>query len=140
MDERRNPYVILGVPYGATRGEARRAAARRSRELRQRRDTPYSTEDVTWALHQVEQVIDDPASGVDVFRVPAAPGILDAPSGNGLFNPRADPMARRTGPLTDAEFHAIRHRAVASVSKSVLAVLGPHVSCWPPDQEEEGST
>jgi hypothetical protein len=139
MDERRNPYLILGVPYGASRNEARRAASRRTRELRRRQDAPYSTEDITWALHQVEQVIDDPASAVEVFRVPAAPGILDAPSGQGLFNPPAIPLARRSGPLTDEEFTGIRHRAVASVSKSVLAVLGPHVSCWPPEHQEGSS-
>jgi hypothetical protein len=139
MDERRNPYVILGVLYGATRGEARRAAARRRRELRQRQEAPYSTEDVTWALHQVEQVIDHPASAVEVFRVPAAPGILDAPSGQGLFHPPAVPLPRRSEPLTDEEFSQIRHRAVAAVSKSVLAALGPHVSCWPPEQQEGSS-
>lgn len=139
MDERRNPYLILGVPYGASRGEARRAAARRTRELRQRQVAPYTIEDVTWALHQVEQVIDDPASGVEVFRVPAAPGVLDAPSGHGLFHPQAVPMARRTGPLTDEELEGVRDRAVASVSKSVLAALGPHVSCWPPEHEERSS-
>lgn len=139
MDDRRNPYLILGVPYGASRGEARRAAARRARELRQRQGAPYSSEDVTWALHQVEQVIDDPASAVEVFRVPAAPGILDAPTGQGLFHPPAVPLPRRSGPLTDEEFAEIRHRAVASVSKSVLAALGPHVSCWPPEHEERSS-
>jgi hypothetical protein len=139
MDERRNPYLILGVPYGASRGEARRAAARRTRELRRREDASYSTEDVTWALHQVEQVIDDPSSAVEVFRVPAAPGILDAPSGQGLFHPPAIPLPRRTGPLTEVEFTQIRHRAVAAVSKDVLAALGPVVQCWPPG-EEEGSS
>jgi hypothetical protein len=137
--DRRNPYLVLGVPYGASRGEARRAAARRTRELRRRQDAPYSTEDVTWALHQVEQVIDDPASAVGVFRVPAAPGILDAPSGHGLFHPSAVPLPRRTGPLTDEEVAEIRHQALAAVSKKVLVALGPHVRCWPPEHEEGSS-
>ena len=139
MDDRRNPYVILGVPYGTSRGEARRAAARRTRALRQREGAPYSTEDITWALHQVEQVIDDPESAVEVFRVPAAPGILDAPSGHGLFHPAAVPLPRRSGPLTDEEFDAVRHAAVAAVSKSVITTLGPQVSCWPPEQGEGSS-
>jgi FAD/FMN-containing dehydrogenase len=139
MDDRRNPYLILGIPYGSPRGEARRAAARRTRELRKRQEAPYSTEDVTWSLHQVEQVIDDAASAVEVFRVPAAPGILDAPSGHGLFHPPAVPLPRRNGPLTDEDFEEIRHRAVASVSKNVLATLGPYVTCWPPDHTEGSS-
>jgi hypothetical protein len=136
MDDRRNPYLILGVPYGASRGEARRAAARRTRELRQREVAPYSTEDITWALHQVEQVIDDPESAVEVFRVPAAPGILDAPSGHGLFHPPAMPLPRRSGPLTDEDYCAIRHEAIAAVSRSVITTLGPHVKCWPPEHDE----
>lgn len=139
MDDRRNPYLILGVPYGASRGEARRAAARRTRELRQREDAAYSTEDITWALHQVEQVIDDPDSAVEVFRVPAAPGILDAPSGQGLFHPPAVALPRRSGPLSDEEFDGIRHGAVAAVSKNVLMALGPLVKCWPPGHEEGSS-
>jgi hypothetical protein len=139
MNERRNPYVILGVPYGASRGEARRAAARRTRELRQRVEAPYSTEDVTWALHQVEQVIDDPSSAVAVFRVPAAPGILDAPSSHGLFHPAAVPLRRRSEALSDEEFDAIRHDAVVAVSKDVITTLGPHVRCWPPEHEEGSS-
>jgi hypothetical protein len=137
--DRRNPYLILGLPYGASRGDARRAAARRTRELRQGQEELYATEDVTWALHQVEQVIDDSASAVDVFRVPAAPGILDAPLGNGLFHPPAVPLARRSGPVMDAEIAEIRHRAIAAVSRNVLVTLGPHVRCWPP-QHEEGSS
>lgn len=138
MDDRRNPYLILGIPYGSSRGEGRRGAARRMHELRQSQDAPYSAEDVTWALHQVEQVIDDAESAVEVFRVPAAPGILDAPSGQGLFHPPAVPLPRKSGPLTDQEYKEIRHRAVASVSKNVLAALGPHVSCWPPEHDEGG--
>lgn len=139
MDGRRNPYVILGVPYGAARGDARRAAARRTRELRQRESAPYSTEDVTWALHQVEQVIDDPDSAVEVFRVPAAPGILDAPSSHGLFHPPPVPLPRQSGPLTEEEFDAVRHDAIVTVSRDVITALGPQVKCWPPDHVE-GST
>jgi hypothetical protein len=139
MDDRRNPYVILGVPFGASRGEARRAAARRTREIRQRPDARYSTEDVTWALHQVEKVLDDPASAVEVFRVPAAPGILDAPSGRGLFHPPAVPLPRRSPPLSDDEFETIKHRAIEAVSRDALTALASYVRCWPPDQEEGSS-
>jgi hypothetical protein len=76
---------------------------------------------------------------VEVFRVPAAPGILDAPSGHGLFHPPAVPLARRSGPLTDEEFDIVRHAAVAAVSKKVITTLGPHVRCWPPEHEEGSS-
>lgn len=136
MVERRNPYLILGIPYGATRGEARRAAANRARELRHREDSPFTTEDVTWALHQVEQVIDDASSAVDVFRIPAAPGILDAPTGDGLFHPPDVPMARQSPPLSGEEHQEIRRRAVMSVASKVLQELGPQIRCWPPTTSE----
>jgi hypothetical protein len=133
MDDRRNPYLILGIPYGASRGEARRAAAARTRELRQRQDAVYAPDDINWALHQVEQVLDDPDSAVGVFRVPAAPGILDAPSGEGLFNPRPEVLTRTTNQLSDEEYDRIRREAAAAVSRRVIEVLGPYTECWPPD-------
>jgi hypothetical protein len=139
MDVRRNPYLILGVPYGVSRDEARRAAARRSRQLRDRQGAPYATEDVTWALHQIEQVIDDPESAVEVFRVPAAPGILDAASGTGLFRPPPEPLPRRSQALSDGEYNDIRHAAIAAVARSVITTLGSRVSCWPPEHGEGSS-
>ena len=139
MDDRRNPYVILGVPYGASRGEARRAAARRTRELRQRAEAPYSTEDVTWALHQVEQVIDDPTRPWRSSAcLPPQESSTLRPA-TGLFHPPAVPLPRRSGPLTDEEFEAIRHAAVAAVSRNVIIALGSHVRCWPPEHDEGSS-
>ena len=137
MVDRRNPYLVLGIPYGASRGEARRAAVLRTRELRDLSEPPYSQADVTWALHQVEQVIDDASNAVEVYRVPASPGVLDAPSGRGLFHPEPKPMARRSESLSDAEYGEVRHQAIRAVAKEVVSILGPHVHCWPP--EEEGS-
>ena len=139
MDDRRNPYVILGIPYGASRGDARRAAARRSRELRTRQNAKFSTEDVTWALHQVEQVIDDASSAVAVFRVPAASGILDAPAGRGLFHPPPVPLPRRSEPLSDEAVAQIRSEATIAVSMQVITALASHVACWPPEHDEGGS-
>jgi hypothetical protein len=140
MDDRRNPYLILGIPYGASRGEARRAAVARTRELRQRQKAVYAPDDVNWALHQVEQVLDDPDSAVGVFRVPAAPGVLDAPTREGLFNPKAEVLDRTTTQLSDEDYDRIRREAAAAVSRRVIEALGPYIVCWPPDpSEEEGS-
>ena len=70
-DERRNPYFILGIDYGASRDAARKAAGAVSRRVKRDPDALYGIEDVTWALHAIEQAIDDPGSAVDHYRVPA---------------------------------------------------------------------
>jgi hypothetical protein len=137
--ERRNPYILLGIPFGASKEEARRAAARRTRELRRATDAMYSMEDLTWALHQVEHVIEDPEAGVGIFRVPATPGILNAPSGQGLFHPPVRPMPRQSPPLSDEEFSSLRLNAVREVTEDILFRLGPTIDCRPPDPVERSN-
>lgn len=139
MDDRRNPYLVLGVPYGASKDEARSAAARRSKDLRRNPGTRYSIEDVTWALHYVEQVAEDPSSAVTVFRVPAAPGILDAPGSDGLFRAPVLPLPRRSSALSDEEFQRIRSDAIHDVTRLVVRTLGPLVNCRPTDPTEGSS-
>ena len=41
MGNRRSPYLILGVPYGASKNDAARAFARATRRLRRQSDAPY---------------------------------------------------------------------------------------------------
>ena len=138
-DDRRNPYLILGVPYGASKDEARRAAARRVRQVKQLTDPLYALEDVTWALHQVEQVIADPSSGVDVFRVPASPGILDAPVGEGLFRAPVARLPRSSAPSSDEEFAALRSRALNHIGAQALDLVSRSIDCRPPDPVERSS-
>ncbi|MDO8147509.1 hypothetical protein Q6350_03605 [Isoptericola sp. b515] len=88
------------MPYGATKSEAARAFARATRRLRKTADAPYDLEDVNWALHAVEQRIEDPSASIDDYRVPADNGAYDAPPGHGLFDPPVEPYPRRTGPVT----------------------------------------
>lgn len=76
--ESRNPYVILGVPFGVTADEARRALPAVLRRVRGGAvDLPYTMEDVTWALHQIELAQSDPHVAVDVYRIPAVPGATE---------------------------------------------------------------
>ena len=71
--DRRNPYVVLGIPFGADGAEARTGFAKASRRLRQDADARYTMEDLTWALHHVEQIIEDPEKAFGVYRMPADP-------------------------------------------------------------------
>jgi len=97
-EDRRNPYLILGLPYGSDRADATKAMARRSRIARREPEFPYSLEDLTWALNQIEAQIDDPTSSLDTYRVPADPSVLDLPPGPGILRPPPVRMERRTEP------------------------------------------
>ena len=86
ISDRRNPYLVLGVPYGTSRAEATRAFAQRSRRARREATFPYTVDDMTWALHQIEAHLDNPSAAIDHFRVPADPSTLQVPPGPGLLS------------------------------------------------------
>ena len=93
----RNPFVMLGIPYGAPRDVATRAFARKAKGQRRRRvgESNADLTDLTWALNQVSEAIRDPRTALDVYRVPADPGALD-PLGKGVLRPGPEPMPRTT--------------------------------------------
>jgi hypothetical protein len=118
--DRRNPYVILGVPFGASGEEARAGFARISRRLRQDDESPYSKEDLTWALHQVEQIITNPALAVEVYRIPASPSALTT-SDVGVFSPAPHRLPRRTAPSSE-EWEAVMRDAISRALRRELAI------------------
>jgi hypothetical protein len=123
---RRNPYVILGLLYGATKDEARRRAARILRKLKSTTDSPYTVEDVTWALHQIEIVNENPEVGLDIFRVPATDALRARESCGGIFsNPRASP------PSNQQDLQRIVGAALVELGGIVLEKLALSVDSWP---------
>lgn len=90
-----NAYVVLGIPFGASRDVASKAFARRAKGLRHQPGGMERLTELTWALNQVTDVIRDPDAAVDVYRVPADPSALD-PEGEGLFRPPPELMVRTT--------------------------------------------
>jgi hypothetical protein len=102
---------VLGVAYGSSRDEATAAFAMRSRRSRRDPDFPYSVDDLTWALHQVESVIDNPEADLDTFRVPAEPAALAPPERSGLLSLPAVPLPRRTPRPSDADLATVRSEA-----------------------------
>ncbi len=118
-NDRRNPYVILGIPFGVGEAEARTGFAKASRRLRQDDDARYTMEDLTWALHQVEQIIEEPANALNVYRVPADSDAvsIDRP---GVFNPRPERIGRATEPRTNEERQALKTRAIREIVRDAL--------------------
>lgn len=119
MSFHRNPYLILGVPFGTDRDDARRAFALSAKRLRVNPDGPYSVEDLTWALHEIESLEADPDQLVDLFRVPADPNVFQT-GGHGVFRPAPVPMDRRTEPRDPAARAEVRERAALELLQVLI--------------------
>jgi hypothetical protein len=89
----RNPYVVLGVPFGSSSDSASAAFARRARGLRRKPDGQERLRNLTWALNQVQEVLHQPHLALNIYRVPADPGALE-PDGCGVLRPAPERMAR----------------------------------------------
>lgn len=132
-DTRRNPYLILGVDFGASHDEARRGFVRAIRRVRSPDEQlQYSEEDVTWALHQIEQIELDPHHAVNVYRVPADPAVFSTEA-HGLLNPAADPLPRSSQPTSTYDLErlalaALREIAQASMSACASIPVPPPYS------------
>jgi hypothetical protein len=121
--DRRNPYLILGLPYGSTRAEATKALARRSRAARRIPDFPFSMEDLTWALNQIEAQIENPESSLDTYRVPADPTVLEVPPGPGILRPPPRPIERQTVEPTQSEIQAVTDIVDAEVERQMFSAV-----------------
>ena len=119
-DGRRNPYLILGVPFGADPERARAAFARRVREVKAG-ERGSSVEDLTWALHEVEVAARDPMQSLDHYRIPADPEVLRADDCTGLFRPPPQPLARTSPPPSGAELEQLAVTGLATLFAAALA-------------------
>lgn len=110
----RNPYLILGVPFGASRDEANIAFARQARSLRRLGDAGKDRlVALTWALNQIDEAIADPHSAIDIYRIPADPDAFDPP-GRGLFTPPPEHLDRTT-PASGEDARSAIERAVVEI-------------------------
>jgi hypothetical protein len=111
--EKRSPWVVLGIPFPASKAEANRAFARRSRALRRGSAIPWAQEDLSWALAQITLAEENPESTIEHYRVPADSAVFERPDTNDLFVPAPQPIARRSQPAApDALDRACAHAAV----------------------------
>lgn len=123
--DKRNPYIILGVPFGASHSEARAGFARANRSLRRNPDAIYSMEDLTWALHQIEQILEEPEHALHVYRVPANPDVLSPRGRPGLFNPDPIPLERRTAGATREDIENLRLEELRSRLRNRIHKMDP---------------
>jgi hypothetical protein len=122
----RNPYLILGVDFGASSDDARHAFAHAARRIR-RSGGVWEREDLNWALHEIEALEANPADLVSVYRVPADRTVFE-PGGEGLFRPPAVPLARRTERQDPEALAQARAVALQEVDAVLLTALGTVVA------------
>lgn len=116
----RNPYVLLGIPFGSSRAEATAAFARRAKRLRRERGGESALTELTWAMNQIDEVIRDPDLALGIYRIPADP-TTTSPSGPGLFNPEPERLERQTTPGEDIDL--LRQSASAELVRTVVSEL-----------------
>ena len=118
--ERRSPYIILGLPSGASLADARREFNRRSELVRRGNARGVTAEDLAWALVQVSLHAADPVQALDTYRIPIDATALRPPAGPGLLRPGPRPTARSTGPTPTVEREVVFDAARLDASRALL--------------------
>jgi len=126
----RNPYVILGIPFGASRAEANIAFAGKARSLRRRgREGIDQLTDLTWALQQIDEAIRNPAAAMELYRIPADPQAFRV-NGEGVLQPPPEHLAARPGDR-DAALTELQHAAARQYLRHLVALRAARVSVPP---------
>jgi hypothetical protein len=113
--ESRNPYLILGIPFGTGRAEANIAYARRIRSLPSDPDEARAHKiDLNWALQRIDEGSATPGSELTYYRLPAA-RTTGAPDGPGVFAPPPEP-----GPYDEAAVAAALAKLRADAAREAL--------------------
>ena len=120
----RNPYVILGIPFGSSREEANLAFARRAKRLRGSGDRRQLT-DLTWALNMIDEAISHPDAAMEIYRIPADPQAFEA-DGAGVFRPPPERLGPRPGD-TAAAFRSLQARAAQEALRELLRARAAQV-------------
>lgn len=122
----RNPYVILGIPFGSSREDANVAFARRAKRLRHAGgDIKRQMTDLTWALNMIDEAISHPEAAMEIYRIPADPSAFEV-DGTGTFTPSAETLAPRPGDAA-AAFAMLQARAAHSVLRELLRVRAAQI-------------
>jgi hypothetical protein len=130
MPERRNPYFVLGLDFGAGPAAAQAAFARLSRRLRRGPGDRYGIEDATWALHEIEHADPDPRLGLGTYRVPADPAAYDYPPAGGILSLAPRNLPRRTG-SSEPAVTALGPALVHQPATAALAALADELAGGP---------
>ncbi len=120
-NDTRNPYIILGIPYGSNQKQALDGFAKAKRTLRDHPEKTENTiEDLTWALHQIEQIIVSPVATLDVYRIPANIKLV-ADNHPGIFNPPPHAATRQTQATDNTTLQQLQNAALKQAAQRYIA-------------------
>jgi hypothetical protein len=125
--ERRNPYLILGIAFGASREDATKAFLRRTKSLRRLGAAGRALHtDLTGALKEIEDRPEHPDAVLAPYRIPADPDV-ERGVGPGVFAPPPEPPppAGPDGDGLDALRAAAAHEYLRHLVRLRAARLGP---------------
>jgi hypothetical protein len=125
-----NPYLILGLPFGASRDEARRAYEHRRAPLRASADE-YRDElsDLDWAIGRIINGPVDPRLDMSIYRLPPDAEAMRVDD-RGVFSP--SPETPPADPGGTALGRALRAAAAQEYLRFLLAERARTVELPPP--------
>ncbi len=118
-DPKRNPYLLLGIPFGTGREEANAAFVR---AVRRARRTGADPTDLTWALNRIDDAAEDPALDLSLYRVPASAEAF-RPEEQGSLHPGPERMAARHAHSADA-LRRVREQAALECLRHLVVLRG----------------
>lgn len=122
-NDRRNPYVLLGVPFSASADNAQAAFARKARGLRRQPDGAEKLHELTWALNQVTEILRHPELALNVFRIPSDAAAFEA-TGYGILNPGPERLARQHNSSEEAWTSLLDQVRVEMVAGLAATIAG----------------
>jgi hypothetical protein len=127
----RNPYIILGIPFGSSREDANIAFARKARALR-RLGTAGRAQmtDLTWALNQVDEGLRHPEAAMEIYRIPADPDAFTV-KGDGVLAPPPEVLPRRSEPDGTA-LDELRAAAAVEYLRYLVLLRASQIQVPPP--------
>jgi hypothetical protein len=126
----RNPYVILGIPFGAPRAEANAAFARRAQALKREGGSLDQMTDLTWALQRISVAIREPATAMELYRIPADPEAFQFDR-DGVLRPPPEQLPAAGGDRA-AALEGLRQAAAREYLRYLVTVRAAAVRLPPP--------
>lgn len=114
-----NPYVLLGLPFGASSEAANVAFARKARPLKRQGDAGHEAlVRLTRALNDIVEGLREPDLAIDLYRVPADPTAFEG-QGGGVLAPGPELLERRQ-PASDPALADLRLAASFEVLRAAI--------------------
>jgi hypothetical protein len=125
LNQRHNPYFVLGIDFGSELSVVKAAWARQAR-LARRGGSRHDLESLNQALHDVEHADEDLATSMRWFRVPANRATSNSVGEYGLFRPAPIPIARRSEPTSREALEVMAREITAAAARRLVATATLH--------------